>query len=79
MITVDAPDPRDIFWGNIGVERENRENRKILVEFLLLLGILGWGTIATLIQAWTVNIWNSASSSDDNSGPLDSLIRGEQT
>lgn len=76
MITVDAPDPRDIFWGNIGVERENRENRKILVEFLLLLGILGWGTIATLIQAWTVNIWNSASSSDDNSGPLDSLIRG---
>ena len=50
MITNDAPDPRDLFWSNIGVDRNTVENRKIIVQCVLLLGILGWGTIVSYIQ-----------------------------
>lgn len=53
MIANDAPDPRDLFWSNIGVDRKILENRKIIVQFLLLLGLLGWGTIVGVITSIT--------------------------
>jgi len=55
MLTQDAPDPRDVFWNNVCVERTTLESRKILVESLLLIGILGWGALVTVIQSWTVS------------------------
>ena len=55
MLTQDAPDPRDVFWANVCVERTTLESRKILVESLLLIGILGWGALVTVIQSWTVS------------------------
>lgn len=54
MITEDAPDPRDVFWKNVGADRLTIESRKILVQCILLLGILGWGTIATYINRFTL-------------------------
>ena len=50
MITQDAPDPRDLFWSNIGASRKLMESRKILVQSALLLGVLGWGVIVTYIH-----------------------------
>ena len=57
MLTNDAPDPRDLFWANIGVDRKQMENRKIVVQFLLLLGILAWGTIVTFIMSFTTQVF----------------------
>ncbi|KAL7445542.1 hypothetical protein ACHAXH_007831 [Discostella pseudostelligera] len=54
MITDDAPDPRDVFWKNVGADRLTIESRKILVQCVLLLGILAWGTIATYINRFTL-------------------------
>jgi hypothetical protein len=54
MITDDAPDPRDVFWKNVGADRLTIESRKILVQCVLLLGILAWGTIATFINRFTL-------------------------
>lgn len=51
MITEDAPDPRDVFWSNVGVDLVTIENRKILVQMVLLLGIIVWSYIVTFIQS----------------------------
>lgn len=59
MITSDAPDPRDVFWKNVGVSRVTLENRKILVQFLLLLGVLAWGSIVTLIHSFTLQVFGT--------------------
>lgn len=54
MLASDAPDPRDVFWSNVGVDIKLMENRKIIVQIVLLIGLLGWGAIVTLIQNWTL-------------------------
>lgn len=75
MIANDAPDPRDLFWSNIGVDRKILENRKIIVQFLLLLGLLGWGTIVGVITSLT----NSTIEAFEDLGDTINfgLIRGE--
>ena len=59
MMTDDAPDPRDVFWRNVGADRLTIESRKILVQCVLLLGILAWGTIATYINRFTLKTLGS--------------------
>ena len=59
MMTDDAPDPRDVFWRNVGADRLTIESRKILVQCVLLLGILAWGTIATCIKGFTLKTLGS--------------------
>ena len=54
MMTSEAPDPRDLYWSNIGVNRSKMENRKILVQGLLGLGIIFWSTIVVFINNFTV-------------------------
>lgn len=54
MITEDAPDPRDMFWRNVGANRLTIESRRILVQCVLLLGLLGWGTIVSYINKFTL-------------------------
>lgn len=54
MDAYDAPDPRDIYWKNIGADRLTIESRNILVQCILLLGILGWGTFVTYINKFTL-------------------------
>ncbi|KAL7553133.1 hypothetical protein ACHAWF_016395 [Thalassiosira exigua] len=54
MEASDAPDPRDIFWSNVGVEQKTMENRYILVQFVLLMGILAWGAIVSVINQFTL-------------------------
>ena len=53
MLTNDAPDPRDLFWNNVGVDRKTLESRKILVQCVLFIGLLGWGAIVTAIHGVT--------------------------
>lgn len=50
MITEDAPDPRDVFWSNAGVDLVNMEKRKILVQLVLLSGIIGWSYFVSFVQ-----------------------------
>ena len=56
MLTDQAPDPRDIYWSNVGVDYKVMENRRIIVEALLCLGVLCWGVVVTAIQALTKQV-----------------------
>ena len=56
MEAEEAPDPRDIFWANVGVDRKILENRRIIAEAFLGLGVLAWGVIVTVIETWTEQI-----------------------
>jgi hypothetical protein len=49
-MTEDAPDPRDLFWSNVGVDLVTMERRKIFVQAILLLGIIGWSYFVDFIQ-----------------------------
>mmetsp|Transcript_17144 Transcript_17144/g.37879 ORF Transcript_17144/g.37879 Transcript_17144/m.37879 type:complete len:1186 (-) Transcript_17144:79-3636(-) len=51
MITSEAPDPRDILWVNISVDRRVTDIRNVIVQVLLFAGLLGWGTINTYITS----------------------------
>lgn len=50
MVTEDAPDPRDLFWSNIGVDVRNIESRKVLVQIFLFIGLLLWSYFVGFIQ-----------------------------
>jgi len=50
MVTEDAPDPRDLFWSNIGVDVRNIESRKVLVQIFLFIGLLVWSYFVGFIQ-----------------------------
>ena len=56
MITNDAPDPRDLFWNNVGVDRKTLESRKTLVQCVLFIGVLGWGAIVTAIHGLALTV-----------------------
>jgi hypothetical protein len=50
MITEDAPDPRDVFWSNVGVDLVTMKNRNFLAQMVLGLGLGVWSYIVTFIQ-----------------------------
>lgn len=50
MVTEDAPDPRDLFWSNIGVDIRNIASRKVLVQIFLFIGLLLWSYFVGFIQ-----------------------------
>mmetsp|Transcript_26962 Transcript_26962/g.56923 ORF Transcript_26962/g.56923 Transcript_26962/m.56923 type:complete len:1388 (-) Transcript_26962:191-4354(-) len=55
-ITTDVPDPRDIVWANVVVEKYLSDRRETLVNVLLFVGIFGWGAFVT----WITEITNLA-------------------
>ena len=74
MLTDQAPDPRDIYWSNVGVDYKIMENRRIIVEALLCLGVLGWGVVVTFIQALTSQVMISF---EDLAPVMIGLVEGE--
>lgn len=47
-----APEPRDIVWQNVQIDRDISAGRAFVANVLLGLGVLLWSIPLTLIQAW---------------------------
>ena len=47
-----APEPRDIVWQNVQIDRDISAGRAFVSNVLLGLGVLLWSIPLTLIQAW---------------------------
>lgn len=59
MITSDAPDPRDLYWSNFQHSLSLVENRKIIVQVILLICILCWSAIVGAITFFTNTTFES--------------------
>ena len=51
MLTLPAPDPRDILWENVTVEKNNIRFKKMQCDVLLLTGTLFWSVVVTAITS----------------------------
>ena len=51
MVTNDAPDPRDLIWSNMCMDYKTIEYRENVSEFVLLVGLAGWGVVVTWITS----------------------------
>merc|ERR1719161_1346743 len=49
MLASNAPDPRDLLWCNISMDQKTIEQRRVAVQVVLVVGLLGWGTAVTVI------------------------------
>ncbi|KAL7554625.1 hypothetical protein ACHAWF_018127 [Thalassiosira exigua] len=47
-----APEPRDLVWKNVQIDRDIGTGRAFVADVLLGLGVLLWSIPLTLIQAW---------------------------
>jgi len=64
MVVSDAPDPRDLFWSNIGGDRHTIETRRVLVNSVLFVGILAWSRISNTIQFVAIETLKSIDTND---------------
>ena len=51
MLALPAPDPRDIRWENVTVEKNNIRFKKMQCDVLLLTGTLFWSVVVTAITS----------------------------
>eukprot|EP00563_Minutocellus_polymorphus_P011366 CAMPEP_0181061736 /NCGR_PEP_ID=MMETSP1070-20121207/22691_1 /TAXON_ID=265543 /ORGANISM="Minutocellus polymorphus, Strain NH13" /LENGTH=1460 /DNA_ID=CAMNT_0023141733 /DNA_START=161 /DNA_END=4540 /DNA_ORIENTATION=+ len=51
MLTLPAPDPRDIRWENVTVEKNNIRFKKMQCNAVLLTGVLFWSLVVTAITS----------------------------
>ena len=49
ILASNAPDPRDLLWCNISMDRKTIEQRRVVVQVILVVGLLGWGAVVTFI------------------------------
>ncbi len=47
-----APEPRDLVWQNVQIDRDIGNSRAFIADVFLGLGVLLWSIPLTLIQAW---------------------------
>lgn len=47
-----APEPRDLVWQNVPIDKDIGSSRAFFANTLLGLGVLLWSIPLTLIQAW---------------------------
>jgi len=56
ILASNAPDPRDLLWCNIAMDRKTVEQRRVVVQVFLVVGLLGWGAVVSLITNFSNNL-----------------------